>query len=321
MQPHPQPCVLVFEPENPAELPFYRRRLAESFPAIEVLTATNTEEALRICPPATGLLGKAHQLPSQLVKGMPRLDWIQALTTGVDNLLEMNLPGSVTLCSARGIHGPQMSELALLYMLALAREFPRMLVNQHQSRWERWPQRLLFGKTALIVGVGTISRVLALHCRGLGMKVIGISNAVTSAPNFDSVRPRAQLHAAAGHADFLILLVPYSPETHQLANASLFAAMKPGSFLINIARGRVTDEAALILALQSGQLAGAALDVFANEPLPPTSALWQLPNVIITPHIGGMSDCYAEQLMPLVEHNLRAYVTGDIAAMRNLVAR
>jgi phosphoglycerate dehydrogenase-like enzyme len=152
------------------------------------------------------------------------------------------------------------------------------------------------------------------------MHVIGVSNAVDAAAHCDEIVPRRQLAAVAGRSDFLVLVAPYSPATHHLIDERVLQAMKPGSFLLNIARGPVVDEQALVAALRAGGIGGAALDVFDREPLDPASALWSLPNVIITPHVGGFSDCYAQQLMPLVVDNLHAWISGA-APLRNLVGR
>lgn len=317
-QPHPEPSILLLEPENQAELKLYRECLSREFPEMRLLLAGSQAEAHQLAPAATALLCKAHHVTATLLAGMPRLDWIQALTTGVDAILKLTLPPSVTLTSARGIHGPQMSELALLQMMSLARDFPRMLRNQQQAHWSRWPQRLLLGKTVAIVGIGAVGRELARRCVVFGMRVIGVSDTFTSAENFDEILPRSQLPDVANRADFMILLVPYSADTHHLVDARILQAMKPGSFLINNARGPVVAEQHLLTALQNGPLAGAALDVFTHEPLDPTSPLWQMPNVIITPHIGGLSDCYAEQLMPMLIDNLRSYIAGNPPA-HNLV--
>lgn len=317
--PPPTQYLLVYESENPAELPYYREQLQARFPDLSIAVAASLEEARPHLQTMTVLIAKSLSVPEPLLLEAPRLRWIQALTTGVDRLLSLPLRKDIVLCSARGIHGPQMSELALLSMLALARDFPRMLRNQQESRWQRWPQRLLHGKTVAIVGIGTISRELALCCSTFGMRVIGISNAVQAAEHYDEIQPRAALPSIAASCDFMVLLVPYSAETHHLIDAPLLAAFKPGAFLVNIARGPVVDQAALIAALRAGPLAGAALDVFDTEPLPASSALWQLPNVIITPHIGGLSDNYAEQLMPLILHNTAAWLAGDRASLRNVV--
>lgn len=318
--PHPQPTALLVEPENTAELAQYREALGRRFPQLTLLLAGSLDEAVQLAPDASMLLIKAHRASAALLAAMPRLEFIQSLTTGVDGILALPLPPAVTLCSARGIHGPQMSELAILQMLSLARDFPRMLRNQQQAQWQRWPQPLLTGKTVAIVGMGAVGVAIARQCRGFGMRVVGISNAVGAAAEVDEILPRAQLAAAAGRADFLVLVVPYAADTHHLVDAPLLRAMKPGAFLLNIARGPVVDTEALVVALRSGVIAGAALDVFDHEPLDPSSPLWSLPNVIITPHVGGLSDCYAQQLMPLIIDNLQAWISGD-APLRNLVSR
>jgi D-2-hydroxyacid dehydrogenase (NADP+) len=310
--------ILIYEPDSAAHARTYGEAVMGALPARDVVATSNRAEALARAPEATVLIAKAQDISAELVGAMPSLSWIQALTTGVDPLLALNLPSSVLVTSARGIHGPQMAELSVLLMMSLSRDFPRLIVNQREKRWERWGQRLLTGKTVVIVGVGAISEALAARCGPLGLKVIGVTNR-SAVEHFDELYPRQRLHDAAGRADFLVLLVPYSPETHHLIDASVLAAMKPSAYLINLARGNVVDEAALIDALKVRRIAGAGLDVFAQEPLPPSSPLWALDNVIVTPHIGGMSDIYAEQILPLLVHNVRTFVSGDRAAMRNRV--
>jgi phosphoglycerate dehydrogenase-like enzyme len=311
--------LLVYEAEYPADLPFYRAQLHTRFPGLRIDVAASLEQALPHLPTITGLVAKSISVPEPLLVQAPRLQWIQALTTGVDRLLSMPLRKDIVLCSARGVHGPQMSELALLLMLSLARDFPRMVRHQQAALWQRWPQRLLRDRTVGIVGVGSISRELARCCQALGMRVVGVSNAIRSAEHYHEIQPRSALAAVAAQCDFMVLLVPYSPETHHLVDAHILRSLKSGAYLVNIARGPVVDEAALIEALRTGTLAGAGLDVFDAEPLPATSPLWQLPNVIITPHIGGTSDCYAQQLLPLILHNVGAWLAGEPAAMRNVV--
>ncbi len=153
------------------------------------------------------------------------------------------------------------------------------------------------------------------------MTVVGITATPRDLEAFDKFYPRAELLQAAGEVDFLILTVPHSPETDKIVNAELLSAMKPTAFLINIARGGVVDEAALIEALRSGEIAGAGLDVFFEEPLPAESPLWKMENVVITPHVGGMSDNYIEQVLPIFEENLRHYMNGDRRSMINIVER
>jgi D-2-hydroxyacid dehydrogenase (NADP+) len=310
--------ILIYEPDSEVDARIYGEGVARAMPALEILATTKRSEVLAHAPLATVLIAKAQNVSSELVAAMPRIAWIQALTTGVDPLLALKLPPSVIVTSARGIHGPQMAELTILLMMSLSRDFPTMLENQREKRWLRWGQRLLAGKTLVIVGVGAIGEALAARCKPFGLKVVGITSR-SSVDHFDELRPRAQLRDAVAAADFLVLLIPYSPETHHMIDASVLAAMKPTAYLVNVARGGVVDEIALIEALRTHQIAGAGLDVFAQEPLPETSPLWDLDNVIITPHIGGMSDIYAEQILPLLLHNLRAFAAGDRAAMLNPV--
>jgi phosphoglycerate dehydrogenase-like enzyme len=150
--------------------------------------------------------------------------------------------------------------------------------------------------------------------------VIGVS-ARTSAPNFDAIYPRQRLKEAAALADFLIAIVPLTPETHGLVNGEVLDAMPNHGIFINLARGPVADENAVIDRLQRKVIAGAALDVFNVEPLPQDSPLWDLPNVILTPHVGGKGESYVEQVMPLLTHNVRAFHQGRMQDFKNRVQR
>jgi phosphoglycerate dehydrogenase-like enzyme len=312
--------ILIYEPDSARDARSYGQAVTREFPDVEVFATSDRNEAIALAPRITALAAKAGDVVPELVAAAPRLDWIQALTTGVDPLHALRLPHTVTITSARGIHGPQMAELAMLLMLSLGRNLPKILANQRESKWQRWGQPLLLGKTVVIVGVGTISEVLAARCRAFGLRVIGITSRI-AACDFDELHPRARLREVAARADFLVVLVPYSPDTHHMIDAAVLASMKPTAFLINIARGNVIDEPALIDALRARRIAGAGLDVFATEPLPPTSPLWTFDNVVVTPHVGGLSDVYVEQVIPVLLDNLRAYRAGDRAAMRNVVAR
>ncbi|MEA2903993.1 MAG: hypothetical protein QOI12_1380 [Alphaproteobacteria bacterium] len=288
-------------------------------PALKCHCAHDAAEALALCGECEILIIRTDEIFAGLIGAMPRLKLIQALTTGTDHIMALpNLPQHVMVAAARGFHGPQMSELAFLFMLAFARKFPAVLENQKQKRWDRREQRLLAGKTAVIVGVGCIAEELAGRCKVFDMTVIGVS-ARAAAPGFDALYPRARLEEAAARADYLIVLAPYTRENHHLIDAAVFEAMKREAVVINIARGGVLDEDALRSALARGRIAGAGLDVFQNEPLPPESALWDTPNVIITSHVGGMSENYAEQVMPLLVDNLRAFIAGQPERMRYIV--
>jgi D-2-hydroxyacid dehydrogenase (NADP+) len=300
----------------------FAERLAPEFPGVRFLAATDRAEALARCAEAEVLIIRTDEIFAELVDAMPKLKLIQALTTGTDHIQALpNLPKHVLLAAAKGFHGAQMSELAFIFMLHFARDFRDLFATQDNKRWNRVEQRLLEGRTAVIVGVGAIAEVLAQRCKVFGMRVVGVSDGRASVPGFDLILPRARLTEAAAQADFLIVLVPHDKETHHMIDARVLSAMKPNGVLINIARGGVVDEAALIAALRDNKIAGAGLDVFATEPLPQDSPLWDMPNVFVTSHIGGMSDTYGEQVMPLLTFNLRAFLDGQPERIRFIVPR
>ncbi|WP_306261163.1 D-2-hydroxyacid dehydrogenase [Pararhizobium sp. IMCC21322] len=274
----------------------------------QFVAASTHEEAVSRAANADILVGLAPYIKPDLIAAMPNLEWVQALTTGVDNLLAMDtLPKDVVITNCNGFHGPQMSELTLLLMLSLGRNFPTMLENQKSASWQRWPQPLLAGKTACLVGLGAIAETLAKRCLAMEMRVTGVSNGRTELEGFDRIYKRSDIESAAGDADFLIVIVPYSDETHNIINARILSLMKQSAFLINISRGGCVDEEALVDALDAGRIAGAGMDVFATEPLPADSPLWQHPKIIVTPHIGGMADIYHQQALPLVAENLNKF--------------
>jgi D-2-hydroxyacid dehydrogenase (NADP+) len=298
---------------------YFRDVLGPEFPIATFRVAHNEAEALQVCGGSNVIVAMAHGIPATVVDKMSKLHWIQALTTGTDHLLTLNLPKDIIVTSGRGIHGPQMSEMAFLYMLSHFRDIRRLLRNQAQAKWETWPQRLLWGKTVVILGVGAISEQLALRCKAFDMCVIGVSSSRTEVAKFDEILPRERLHEAVAKADVFVVLIPYSPETHHIVDRKVLEAMKPNALLINIARGKVIDEPVLAEALAQRRIAGAGLDVFETEPLPSESPLWPMDNVIITPRVGGFSDVYVQQVMPIVRENLGIYLSGRLDKMRNLV--
>jgi phosphoglycerate dehydrogenase-like enzyme len=308
--------VLIFDERGPQ----YRALLTKRFPDVEFHIGHHVEDADSIIATVDVIVGLGHHIPPALIAEAKNLKWVQALTTGTETLTAPGvLPPHVLLTSTRGVHGPQMSELAFLNMIALARNFRKLQDNQAAAKWEQWGQPVLEGRTIVIVGLGLLAEHLAERCKLFGMTVIGVSSGRLGAPHFDEVQPRSELKVLAARADFLMLLVPYSKETHHLIDGGVIAAMKPSAFLVNLARGGVVDEAALIEHLQAGRIAGAAIDVFSQMPLPPDNPLWRMPNVIITPNIGGRSDNFIEQTMSVLEPNLQAFVDGRLNDMRNVI--
>jgi D-2-hydroxyacid dehydrogenase (NADP+) len=300
----------------------YESRLRTSFPQLTIHVVDHHSKVGPYIGSADILMTFAPMITDQVVREGVNLKWIQALGTGVDNLIDLpSLRTDVIVTNVHGVHGAPMSEAAIMAMLALSRDLPRVVRNQDRHVWERWPARLLDGKKLGILGVGVIAEALAPKCKALGMTVIGISSLPRTVPGFDRVYGRDELVSAVRDLDYLVALTPYSPTTRHIVNAAVFLAMKSTSYFINLARGGVVDEDALINALEKGLLAGAALDVFNREPLPGDHPFWAMKNVIVTPHLGGFYDGYADRALPVVEENLRRFLAGDTMKMINVVRR
>lgn len=300
---------------------WYAEQLKAAFPEHEFRAAHSTEEAMTLAPETHVFMGIAPKMKPELIAAMPNLEWVQSMTTGVDNLLAMEvLSPNVPISKVTGVQGPQMSELALTMMLALSRRLQDVLDTQSRKEWDRRPQTLLYGKTVCLLGLGSIAETLALYCATLGMTVTGVSSR-QDAPHVERIYPRAQLTEAAAEADFLVVLIPLSPDTRHIVDRPVFEAMKPSAFLINVARGGCVDEAALLDALKSDQIAGAGIDVFETEPLPEDDPMWDAPNMILTAHVGGFSDIYHKQCFPTVLENCRRFFEGGPDALESAVRR
>lgn len=292
------------------------------WPHIDLLATDDRAVAIEEAHSAAVMIGHHFQFDEEIVSKAANLRWIQSLTTGTDAIVKLNgLKPDVQVTSTRGMHGPQMSELVFMHMLNLTRDMPRMLRNQSNATWERWPQPLLWGKTIVIVGVGAISEALALRCKTFGMKVVGVSSTSRLPEGFDAMYSRSEIVQAASQADYLVLVVPYSADTDNLIDATVLAALPSHAYVINVARGGVLDESALIAALRSKKIAGAALDVFRQQPLPSDHLLWSEPGILISPLLGGMSNVYLEQAWPIVRKNLSNFLSNDLSAMQNIVQR
>jgi D-2-hydroxyacid dehydrogenase (NADP+) len=312
---------IIFIGTAEADAAVFESRVRQDIPDIPILATNDRNAALAAAADAEVLIGHHFQFDNNMLERAPKLRWIQSLTTGTDAILKLPaLRPEVLVTSTRGMHGPQMCELLFLQMLSLLRDTQRISRNQSEGRWERWPQPLLLGKTVVLVGVGAITEHIAPRCKAFGMTVYGVSSTPRVPEGFDGVFSRSDLHEAAALADFLVLVVPHSPQTENLIDAAVIAAMKPAAFLINIARGGVLDEGALLAALREKRIAGAALDVFREQPLPPSHPFWHTPRVMVTPLIGGMSNIYLDQAYGVVRDNLRHYLAGRSNGLVNLVA-
>lgn len=300
----------------------YYDRIRTRFPGV---TVNMVDHHTRVDPyigSADILVTFGPMMADHVLAKAANLKWIQALGTGIDGIVDQpSLRRDVLVTNMHGFHGAPVSEAAIMSMLALSRDLPRALRSQRERKWVRFPATLLRGKTIGIFGVGAIAEELAPRCKAMGMTVVGITAAKRTVAGFDRMFARDQLVAAVRDLDYLVLLTPYTPETRHIVSAAVFAAMKPACFLVNLARGGVVDEAALIEALREKRIAGAALDVFAQEPLPEDHPFWSMDNVIITTHQGGFFDEYPAHALPVVEENLRKFLAGELKNMINVVRR
>ncbi len=300
----------------------YAKALQSRFPHLSITAGKRFADVASALPQAEAIFALGHLFTETLISQAKRLKWIQALTTGTDAIVALHaLQPDVLVTSARGIHAPQMSEMAMIHMLCLAHQVPRMLANQQQGKWERWPQSLLFRKHVVILGTGVIAAGLAQRCKAFEMRVTGVSATPRAVSGFDEVVPRSALYATLAGADFVVCLLPSNQENDQLVNGKFFAAMKPDAYFVNMSRGSVVDEQALLTSLASKRIAGAGLDAFAQEPLPPDHPFWALDNLIVSPKHGGTTQIYVEQILPILIANIEAYRLGDRKSMTNLVER
>jgi D-2-hydroxyacid dehydrogenase (NADP+) len=298
----------------------YRDRLKSRFPALNIQLVDHHSKVGPYIGSADALLTFAPMLSDKVLESAGNLKWVQALGTGVDNLIDRPcLRKEVIVTNVHGIHGPPVSEAAMAAMLALARSMPRAVRHQAKHQWMRFPAQLLHNKTVGIFGIGVIAEALAPKCKVFGMNVIGISSAPRPVAGFDRMFASSELTKVAGEFDFFVLLTPLTEKTRNSIDAKVFAAMRPTSFFVNLARGGVVDEAALIEALQSGRIAGAALDAFNEEPLPADHPFWAMDNVLITTHQGGFCDVYIDHAWPTLESNMQCFLNGDIGGMINVV--
>ena len=315
----PRLLILLTLPPNVTEQ--YRLRLGKLFPELIIDVQSDKQKAEAAIKAADALLTFGQMLKNLNfdLQDAANLKWIQALGTGMDGIIDQPaLSKSVTLTSLHGVHGPPVSEAALAGMLALSRDIPRFVRQQGQQQWGRWPAKLLHEKTVGIVGIGVIAEALAPKCKAMNMTVVGFTSKPREVAGFDRIYPMSDLVRVVPELDHLVLLTPYSKATHHMIDAKVFAAMKPTAYLTNVARGGVVDEDALVEALRAKRFAGAALDVFSHEPLAPDHPLWTFDNVIITTHQGGFCDTYVDLAMPILEHNMRCFLSGKLADMINI---
>jgi phosphoglycerate dehydrogenase-like enzyme len=249
----------------------------------------------------------------------PNLRWIHVIGAGVEHLQPLDwLPPGVTLTNNRGVHAKKAGEYGLMALLLLNNAIPELIGAQQQRRFLECYTTSIAGKTLLVVGAGHMGRAVARQAQRFGLRTIGIRRHPQPTGDFDVVHGPDKLDELLPDCDFLLLALPATPETEGLIDARRLSLLRPGAGLINMGRAATLDHDALAEALTASRLAGAVLDVFDPEPLPPSSPLWATPNLIITPHMSSDDrDAYVPLTLDLVFENLRCLIAGQ--PLRNQV--
>ena len=301
-------------------------RMAERFrlrnTGIAHFQVQTAEDLARQLPDADVLV-VSMMWKNELAGTASRLKFIQSISAGTDQYDRQLLrQRGVRVASAAGVNAQAVAEHSMAMILALSRRLPEARDNQHARHWRGMIGEIarrefeLAGKTLLVVGMGRIGSRLVRLAKAFDMRVIATKrDPSTGADGADAVAGTDRLHEVLSQADIVALTCPLTPQTENLIDASALASMKPGAHLVNVSRGRVVDEPALIKALQEGRLAGAALDVTCEEPLPASSPLWAMPNVLITPHTAGETQAYEDNVIDILLENLDRMWRG--ATLRN----
>lgn len=288
-------------------------KIQAGFPKVEVLNATDPQGSLSLVQEAEVLVTWWSNFSEEYLQS-PSLRWVHALSAGVDGfMLPPIVEGRIILSNSSGIHGLPISEHVFAMMLSFSRGLHRFGKSQGQNRWQRHVHLSeLRGKTLGVVGLGKIGQEIARLGNAFGMRVLAVKRNPGQPPeHVNRVVSMEGMEMVLKESDYLVLTVPLTPDTEGLVGAKQLELMKPTAILINVARGEVVDEDALITALQQGTIAGAGLDVFETEPLDSQSPLWQLDNCIITPHCAALSPQYMTRAIDLFCRNLEAYLQEE----------
>lgn len=293
--------------------------LRTQHPDIEFVRATTQEEAIRELGDADILVVGGPFYKGKLAvaanNAAPKLRWIQSISIGIDEFEKGGVPAGVTFTNAAGLKGGTVGEHAMALLLAYMHMVPQMGRLKAERRWGREDLRhdtaTLEGKTVLVLGHGSIGQEVGRKAQAFDARVIGINRSGSAAPYADEIYPIAKLMDVLSDADAVISTLPLSADTRHLMGDKQFRAMKPNAIFVNVGRGGVVDQDALITALKAGEIAGACLDVVEDEPLPGDSPLWDLPNALISPHIGGNGGPIVQTFTKLVGDNLQRLKDGQ----------
>ena len=255
----------------------------------------------------------------------PRLQWVQTTSAGVGQLAARLriAPEELIITTSSGVHARPLAEFVFLVLLSAVKEHARLLADQRTHRWERFCSDELSGKTLAIIGPGKIGREVARIGRCFDMRPVALARDCrperAAELGVDRIFTREELPEMLGQADAVVICAPHTPETENIMDRTAFDALKRGVIFVNIGRGQLVDEAAMLDKLRDGTIRFAGLDVFRTEPLPPDSPLWDLPNVLINPHSASTSDRENGRIVEIFVHNLRCFVDGRIGEMRNVL--
>jgi phosphoglycerate dehydrogenase-like enzyme len=251
---------------------------------------------------------------------MKNLKWVQVVFSGINHMpLEYFEKRGIILTNARGVHRIQMSEYALGLLLMIVRRFPHYIRSKDARKWDPIKTDELYGKTIGFIGTGAVAKEIARKLRPFDVRIIGVKNRVEPVEHFDEVYGIDKMDMVLEQSDIVIVLVPLTDQTYRMIGEQQFRKMKRTAWFVNIARGPVVDQEAMIKALKEGWIAGAGLDVYDEEPLPADSPLWELDNVIMTPHIAGPSPHYMERFLEIFAVNLQAFISGKTDQMINVI--
>jgi phosphoglycerate dehydrogenase-like enzyme len=272
-----------------------------------------------------GVPGDSAEALAEVVTGLPGLRWVHATSAGAgEQVRRAELPAEalerVAITTSSGVHAVPLAEFAVLGLLAVAKELPRLVEDQRKKAWPevRQPLRELSGQTLFLVGLGEIGREVARLGKALGMRTVGFRRTEGPPPEWvDEVHGPQRLAELAGRADAMVVSLPLTEQTAGMVDRATIESLPANCIFVNVGRGGVVDEPALVDALRDRRIAGAVLDVFAAEPLPADSALWTLPNVLVTPHAAALSARENERIVELFVDNLRRYLDGR--PLRNVV--
>ena len=283
-----------------------------SFPEIDFTHCTRPEEGRLALPHADALFIARRITHEDALRISKQLKWLHISGAGADHILPV-LPCDLhpMITNARGLSADLIAEYTLCTVLMLRWQMRRAIQAQAERQWDRWPTVLLAGQTLGVVGLGTIGKAVARRARGIGMKVVGVRRQSTAIEEVDTLYPLEDLHAMLALADATVVTVPLTPATANLVDADALAVMPKHAILTVVGRGGVVDESALVEALNTQRLAGAALDVFAQEPLDPSSPLWNVPNLFVTSHIAGELPNIRELNAEFFTENLRRFINRE----------